>query len=66
MKLTSSALANADACMHAQVYGHITDAPVQFLGVPISGCLGDQMAALLGALLKVSHRSLATTSTQYM
>jgi len=35
-------------CADVQVYGHIKDVYEPFWGVPISGCLGDQMAALLG------------------
>ena len=31
---------------NAEVFGHVAEGPLT--GVPISGCLGDQMAAVLG------------------
>eukprot|EP00879_Flechtneria_rotunda_P029111 GHRR01031379.1.p1 GENE.GHRR01031379.1~~GHRR01031379.1.p1 ORF type:complete len:108 (+),score=28.42 GHRR01031379.1:851-1174(+) len=31
---------------NAEVYGHVSEGPLK--GAPIAGCLGDQMAALLG------------------
>ena len=31
---------------NAEIYGHVAEGPLT--GVPISGCLGDQMAAVLG------------------
>lgn len=31
---------------NSEVYGHVAQGPLQ--GVPVAGCLGDQMAALLG------------------
>ena len=34
---------------NAEEYGRISSGPLQ--GIPICGCLGDQQAALLGALL---------------
>lgn len=32
---------------NSEVYGHVAEGPLR--GVPVAGCLGDQMAALLGA-----------------
>uniref|UniRef100_A0A0A9X2T1 glycerol kinase n=1 Tax=Lygus hesperus TaxID=30085 RepID=A0A0A9X2T1_LYGHE len=35
-------------CSNSQIYGYIRDGPLQ--GIPISGCMGDQQASLLGQL----------------
>ena len=44
---------------NAEVYGHVAEGPLT--GVPISGCLGDQMAAVLG---EEGHTGRPQTVTQ--
>lgn len=47
--------------IYFQIYGTISNGPLQ--GVPISGCLGDQQAALLGQMCLQKGQAKATYGT---